>query len=197
MMVKRLVSAAAVLLLLTPTIRAQAPAPAPRPAQDDESGAAAKPPVATSLVGTWKARTERLPLTGDFNERVWGKNAASVRDVTLVVKAGGDATLTVARKVVDARGRTVPGSASLEEANVTNGDGKPGYATRVTHDVRVVKSERRYPDNPADRWPLDLTVNVVSFTDSRNTIEVRFEPADGQGAFSENLTKAAAGGARR
>jgi hypothetical protein len=56
----------------------------------------------------------------------------------------------------------------------------------MEHAVTVVKAQRRYPDAPSDTWTLEnLRVNVVSFTDGANTIEVRFEPADGQGAFTE------------
>jgi hypothetical protein len=152
---------------------------------DDESGIADR-----SLAGTWKAKTERLPLSGDFNEKVWGKNAVSVRDVTLVVKPNATATLTIARKVLDGRGRVAPGTPSVEEASITIGEAKPGFATRLDHDVKVVKAERRYPDDPDDRWPLEnLVVHVVSFSDSSNTLEVRFEPADGQGSFSEILSR--------
>jgi len=174
-----------VVLLLTPVLKAQTPAP--------HHPAAPAAPAAPSLVGTWKAATERLPLTGEFNEKVWGKNATSVRDVSLVIKAGGNATLTVSRKVLDARGRVVPGSPSIEEAEITIGDATPGFATRLEHDVRVVKGERRYPDNGSDRWPLDqLVVPIVTFSDDLNAVEVRFEPADGQGSFSELLTRGAA-----
>jgi len=152
---------------------------------DDESGIADR-----SLAGTWKAKTERLPLSGDFNEKVWGKNAVSVRDVTLVVKPNATATLTIARKVLDGRGRVAPGTPSVEEASITIGEAKPGFATRLDHDVKVVKAERRYPDDPDDRWPLEnLVVHVVSFSDSSNTLEVRFEPADWQGSFSEILSR--------
>jgi hypothetical protein len=77
---------------------------------------------------------------------------------------------------------------------VTIGEGHPGLATRVEHAVKVVKAERRYPDNPADRWMLEnLKVNLVTFTDAASTVEVRFEPMDGQGAFSDLLTKPRAG----
>jgi hypothetical protein len=161
-----------------------------KPAHDDETGVADVAPVAPALVGTWKARTERLPLTGDFNEQVWGKNAVSVRDVTLSVKPTGEAVLTVSRKVLDGRGRVVPGSASVEEADITVGAAQPGLATRLDHQVKVVKAERRYPDNANDRWALDnLRVGVVSFSDGHDTIEVRFDPADGQGSFADLLTR--------
>jgi hypothetical protein len=192
MFAKTMTSAAAV-LLCAQFGWAQTPSPSRKTLPDDESNVTAPAAVAPSLVGTWKARTERLPLTGDFNEKVWGKNAASVRDVTLAVKPDGAATLTISRKVVDARGRAVPGSPSIEQADVTIGDARPGFATRLDHDVHVVKAERRYPDDAGDRWPLEnLKVNVVSFSDSHDTVEVRFEPADGQGSFSETLTRAPA-----
>ena len=190
-MFAKVLTSAAVLLFCAQVSWAQTSSSSPRkPAADDESGSTSPVPVTASLIGTWKARTDRFPLSGDFNEKVWGRNAASVRDVTLVVKSNGDAALTIARRVLDARGRVVPGSASVEEADVVIGEARPGPTARVDHDVRVTKAERRYPDNPGDRWPLEnLRVGVVSFTDTPGTVEVRFEPADGQGAFSESLTR--------
>ena len=184
-----LVSAAAVLLLYAPASLAQT-APRAKPPSEDEGRAAGVTAVAPAVIGTWRAATERLPLTGDFNEKVWGKGAASVRDVTLIVRPTGEGDLTVSRKVVDARGRVVPGSAMVEQATITVGETQPGFATRLDHAVTIVKAERRYPDAPADRWPLDnLRVGVVSFTDGADTLEVRFEPADGRGTFSELLTR--------
>jgi len=179
---------ATALVLLSAQLAWAQGSPAARPVPpDDESGIADR-----SLAGTWKAKTERLPLTGDFNEKVWGKNAVSVRDVTLVVKPNATATLTIARKVLDGRGRVAAGTPSVEEASITIGEAKPGFATRLDHDVKVVKAERHYLDDAEDRWPLEnLVVHVVSFTDSSNTLEVRFEPADGQGSFSELLSRSA------
>ncbi len=158
--------------------------------------ASASTPVATAatLAGTWKAKTESLPLTGDFNEQVWGKGAQSVRDVTLAIRPTGDATLTIARKVVDRSGKVVPGSARTEVSDLAIGDGQPGFATRIDHAVQVRKAERRYSNAPDDKWPLDnLRVSVVSFTDAPGTLEVRFDPADGQGAFAEMVTRVRAG----
>ena len=199
-MFARVLTSLAVVLLCAQVSWAQASSSSPsrNSTHAAESHGASTLPDAASLAGTWKATTERLPLTGDFNEKVWGKNAASVRDVTLVVQSSGDATLTIARKVVDARGRTVAGSPSVQQADVTIGTPKPGLATRVDHDVKVVKAERRYPDNAGDTWELkDLRVNVVSFTDQRNALEVRFEPSDGQGAFSVQLSRATTKGSRK
>jgi hypothetical protein len=207
MIAKHAVSAVVLLCLAVPASAAQSAQSKPQPAQSkpqpaattpaDETTGSAVVPFAPSLAGTWKGATERLPLTGDFNEKVWGKNAASVRDVTLTIKPSGDATLVITRKVLDARGRVVAGSSSVEEADVTIGAAKPGFSTRLNHEVTVVKAERRYPDNPNDRWPLDgLRVGVVSFTDGMNSLEVRFDPKDGQGAFAELLTKSGSTGAR-
>ena len=120
-----------VVLLSTPVLKAQTPAP--------HHPAAPAAPAAPSLVGTWKAATERLPLTGEFNEKVWGKNATSVRDVSLVIKAGGNATLTVSRKVLDARGRVVPGSPSIEEAEIHHRRRHAG----VCHPSRARRARRQ------------------------------------------------------
>jgi hypothetical protein len=195
MFAKVLTSAAAVLFCCAQVSWAQTSSShgSHKTVSDDESGPASVVPVSPAIVGTWHAQTERLPLTGDFNEKVWGKNAVSLRDVTLAVKSNGEGTLTVSKKVLDARGRVVPGSPSIEQADIMLGEAKPGLATRVDHDVRVVKAERRYPDNAGDKWPLEnLRVSVVSFTDAKNDVEVRFEPADGNGSFSETLTRAVA-----
>jgi hypothetical protein len=188
----------AALLLLCAQVSWAQNAPRTKSLPEDEGHAASLGAVAPAMTGTWKALTERLPLTGDFNEQVWGKNAVSVRDVTLSVKATGDAVLTVSRKVLDARGRVVPGSASVEKADITIGAAQPGFATRLDHAVTVVKAERTHPDDPTDRWPLEnLRVGVVSFSDGAPSLEVRFEPADGQGTFSELLTRQRSSRARR
>jgi len=189
-MFARMMTSAAVVMLCAQVSWAQTSSSARKPAADDESGVPSPVPLAVPLIGTWKARTDRFPLTGDFNEKVWGRNAVSVRDVTLVVKSNGDATLSITRKVLDARGRAVPGSPSIEQADLVIGEARPGLSTRVDHAVRIAKAERQYPDNSGERWPLNnLTVNITSFSDAPNSLEVRFEPADGQGSFSEQLTR--------
>jgi hypothetical protein len=185
-----------VLSVTAPVSRAQNSSSAKSQA-GEEGHATGLNAVAPSLIGTWRAPTERLPLSGEFNEKVWGKSAVSVRDVSLTLRAAGDGVLTVSRKVLDARGRVVPGSASTEQADITVGDAQPGFATRLDHAVKVLKAERSYPDDPKDRWPLEnLKVGVVSFTDGADRLEVRFDPADGKGSFSELLTRQR-GSARR
>ena len=196
-MFARAVVFAALLFLCAPAVWAQNP-PRTKSLPGDEGQAANLSALAPTMIGTWRAPTERLPLTGDFNEQVWGKNAVSVRDVTLSIKPTGDAVLMVSRKVLDARGRVVPGSASVEQAEITIGAAQPGFATRLDHAVTVVKAERTHPDDPKDRWPLDnLRVGVVSFSDGPQSLEVRFEPADGMGTFSELLTRQRTTAARR
>ena len=66
-------------------------------------------PATFVLNGTWKSTPDEMRLTSAFDESVWGKNAKSIRTVEMTVRQGGEATLTVTRKVVDARGRTVAG----------------------------------------------------------------------------------------
>ena len=102
----------------------------------------------TDLAGTWRSAPEELSLTTDFDESVWGKNAKSVRTVEMAVRANGEATLTVTRKVVDARGRTVKGSTSIEEARLVLGSARPTVADRSELAVDVTSAERRYPDDP-------------------------------------------------
>ena len=151
--------------------------------------AAAAPPLA----GAWKSAPQELRLTSDLDVSVWGKGATSVRTVTMNVKANGEAVLTVTRKVVDAKGLTVKGSVSVEEATVTIGAAAPAVETREDHAVTVQKAQRRLPDDPTLTWPLEgLRVGVATFSGRADTLEVRFDPADGRGAFWETLRRAAA-----
>ena len=91
-MLAKVLPIAAVLLLCVQVSWAQNPTRTTS-LPGDEGHAANLGAAAPSMIGTWKAPTERLPLTGDFNDQVWGKNAVSVRDVTLSVKPTGDAVL--------------------------------------------------------------------------------------------------------
>lgn len=150
-----------------------------------------RPSSAGALAGAWRSEPFELSLTSDFDKSVWGPNAKSVRTVTLQVGASGDATLTVTRKVVDARGRTVAASTSVEEAQIRIGMPADGVDTRIDYGVTVIKAERRYPDDPNYRWTIDgLQVKVTSFTDRADTLEVRFDPPDGKGSFWETVRRA-------
>jgi hypothetical protein len=153
-------------------------------------------PPPAALAGTWRSTPEELPLTTEFDVSVWGKNAKSIRSVEMAVRPGGDATVTVTRKVVDARGRTIKGSESIEEARLQlNADAAvPAPYAPERHDVpvTVTTAERRYPDDPEARWPLDgVKVSVARFTDNPESIEIRFDTPEGRGSFWETLRRAA------
>src|SRR5688500_3694244 len=144
-----------------------------------------------SIVGSWKSAPDRIKLTTDFDKSVWGPDATSERIVDLTIRASGEGTMTVTRRVIDARGRTVPASTSIEEARLRIGARQEPAATRIEHAVTVVAAERRYPDDPGYKWPIEgLKVKVVTFTDDKGrTLEVRFDTPEGTGSFWETLTR--------
>ena len=146
--------------------------------------------LSSALVGTWKSAPDEMKLTSDFDKSVWGANATSVRTLDLTVRPGGEGTLRVTKKVVDGKGRVVPASTSIEEAQLQLGEASPGVATRIEHHATVVKAVRRYPDDPKDQWPLDgLRVNLVTFQDDGNSIEVRYDTPEGRGSFWATLQR--------
>jgi hypothetical protein len=154
-------------------------------AQATSSSKAAAP----SLAGSWTSAPYEMPLSTDFDKSVWGPNAKSVRDVQLTIGANGEGTLTVTRKVLDAKGRTVPGSTSIEEARLTVGARQESTGPRAEYAVRVSKAERRYPDDTGYTWPLDgLKVRVATIEGAgEDTIEIRFDTPEGRGSFWETL----------
>jgi len=144
---------------------------------------------AQALVGTWTSASYELPLGTNFDKSVWGPNAKSVRDVHLTVRESGDATLTVTKKVLDAKGKTIPGSSSIEEVRITVGGAQQSGAARAEYAVTVVSAERRYPDDPGYKWPLDgARVKVASVEeDGRPALEIRYEAPEGRGSFWETV----------
>jgi hypothetical protein len=159
------------------------------PALAPFAGAAQEPaPTAGSLAGTWMSAPDAMKLTTDFDRSVWGAGATSVRTVGLVVQPSGNARLTVTRKVNDARGRTVTGSQSVEEAEIVIGAAREQTADRVEHEVKVLKAERRYPDDAAARWPLE-GLGVKLYVVGAGTLEVRFDTPEGTGSFWETLRR--------
>src|SRR5688500_11441124 len=122
------IAAAAVLLLAAADVTAQAARPAP---PDDEVASSAAVAFDPALVGTWKSAPETLKLTSEFDKSVWGADASSVRTVVLAVQPSGEATLTVTKQVVDARGRTVDASTWVEEVRLKLGASRDGIATRI------------------------------------------------------------------
>jgi hypothetical protein len=143
------------------------------------------------LAGEWKSAPDQLKLSSPFDVSVWGPDATSVRTVDLSVRPSGEAALTVTRKVVDVRGRTIPASTWIEEAHLTIGAAQPGAAERIEHAVTVTKAIRRYPDDQTQQWPIEgLKVMVVTFADGGGeTMEIRYDTAEGRGSFWETLRR--------
>src|SRR5262245_17260313 len=142
------------------------------------------------LSGAWRSAPEETPLTSAFDESVWGKNAKAIRLVEMSVRPTGEATLTVTRRVVDAKGRTVRGSTSIEQADLTIGAVQNTNGVRSELATTVKHAERRYPDDPAGTWMLDgLRVEVSTFSDNAGTIEVRVDFPEGRGSFWESLRR--------
>jgi hypothetical protein len=156
----------------------------------------AAPPPTTSpsaLVGTWRSATEETPLRSEFDVSVWGKNARTVRTVEMTVKAAGDATLTVTRKILDARGREIKAATSIEHAELSIGAPQQQNDVRADLAVTVTRAERRYPDDPNGTWPMDgLRVTVSTFSDDPARLEVRVDTPEGRGSFWETLRRAGA-----
>ena len=140
------------------------------------------------LRGTWRSAPDETPLSSAFDESVWGKNAKAVRTVQMTIRPSGDATLTVTRKVVDARGRTVDASTSIEYAELTVGSVLTTTGVRTEFAVSVKRAERRYPDDPAATWTIDgLRVEVATRADKPGAIEIRVDFPEGRGSFWETL----------
>jgi hypothetical protein len=153
--------------------------------------AASPTATASTLTGTWRSAVEESPLSSSFDESVWGKNAKSTRVVEMVVKPTGDATLSVTRKVFDARGREIKAATSIEHTELSIGDVQHSIDVRSDLATTVKRAERRYPDDPAGTWTLDgLKVTVSTFADDASKIEVRFDTPEGRGSFWETLRRA-------
>jgi len=147
---------------------------------------------AATLSGIWRSAPDETPLASPYEESVWGKNAKAVRTVEMVVRSSGDAALTVTRKVLDARGRTVPASTSVENVDLVLGTAQRSIDVRSDLAVSVKRAERRYPDDPGGTWTLDgLTVSVSTFSDDPRKLEVRVDTPDGRDSFWATLRRSA------
>lgn len=190
-----LVSSVVLMVGLT-TASAQTPGDSKPTVSASAVGAAV---MAPELAGRWRSAPDRLRLTSAFDESVWGKGASSERVVELVLDRSGEGTLTITRRVVDAKGRTVPASTSIEEVKLAVGGSKRGIATRIEHEVKVLAAERRYPDDADYRWTLDgVKVKLVTFEDGDGaTMEVWFETPEPRGSFWETLRREGRGSSPR
>jgi hypothetical protein len=152
-------------------------------------------PDGQSLTGTWRSDPYTRELSSDFEKSVWGPNAQWIRTVELAIRAGGESTLTVTTRVLDARRRTVPGSTSIEVAQLAIGAAQPAVGVRTDRAVTVTSAERRYPDDPKSTWPIEgLRVQVTTLQDTPGTIDLRFDTPEGRGSFWETLKRAPARG---
>jgi hypothetical protein len=182
------------------SVFAQAPqSPQPSPAapspHEGHAGTAPVPPRAfpSSLAGSWRSRPEEITLSGDFDREVWGPNAKSIRIVELNLQSSGSGTVKVTRRVVNARGVSIRGSASIEEAQFTLGGPGETFGTRVPFETTITKAERRYPDMPKDRWPVEgFQLKLVPFEGDTSRLEIRWDTPEGEGSFWETLIRAAA-----
>jgi hypothetical protein len=193
---KQLMTAAVVLLVSAAIASAQTASSRP-----PQTGGETPSPSATfdpALTGTWKSAPDEMRLTSDFDKSVWGTNATSVRTVELVVRPSGDATLKVMKKVVDAKGKTVPASTWVEEAQLKIGGSSPGVGPRVEHEATVVSAVRLFPDDKDYRWDIEgLRVKLVTFSDGDGSVEVRYDTPEGRGSFWETLRRDRAAASRR
>lgn len=190
-----LVLFAALLLLNAATASGQSVRTKPSSGSESDSDA---PRSASVLVGTWRSAEERVPLNSPFDVSVWGKGASSVRIVDMTIKASGETTVTVTRRVADAKNRTVPGSTAIERADAVVGESREGLAGRHEYDLKVVKAERRYPDLPGSEWPLEgLKMKLTVSGSAPQSLEIRFDTPEGNGSFWETLRRAAAAAPKR
>jgi len=97
------------------------------------------------LTDTWRSAVEETPLSSAFEESVWGKGAKSIRVVEMAIKSAAEATLTVTRKILDARGREIRPATSIEHAEVSIGAVQHTIDMRSDLGVTVNNAERRYP----------------------------------------------------
>jgi hypothetical protein len=138
-----------------------------------------------TLTGIWRSAVDETPLSSQFDESVWGKDAKSTRVVEMAVKSAGET-----RKILDARGREFRAATSIEEAEMSIGAVQRTIDGRSDLVVTVKNAKRRYPDDPAGTWQLDgLRVTVSTFSDDPSRIEVRVDTPEGPGSFWETLRR--------
>lgn len=152
---------------------------------------AASPASATvprSFVGRWRAPVERIPLS---EESSWGARTTAVRTTELQISPTGVGIITVTRSVVNAAGRVLPGSRVIDTAEFRLGELEEPLGLRPRYTTTIVTSERRYPDPPVVRTPLDgLRISLFPpEPGARAGIEIRFETFATDGTFSDTLRR--------
>jgi hypothetical protein len=167
------------LMMFSLPVHAQAPSPSAFPA---------------FFVGQWRSAPDDILLSSDLDRSVFGPNATSRRVTELRVRPSGEATVTVTKRVLDRRGRTVPGTVEIAEVQFVLGAATEGAGTRPQYPGKVLKGERRYPGTPGgEPSSVDgFAVRVVPFENGENrTIEIRFDTPEGTGSFWETLQRVA------
>jgi hypothetical protein len=144
-----------------------------------------------SLAGRWQSAPFELPLTSDFHVSVYGSGARSVRTVTMTIQPSGDGVFRVISRVLDRRGRVVPGTQDNQEVAFTVGDlaEEPGRQPHYTS--RIVRAERRFAGDAAAAVPREGVKLAIYVLKAAGTLEVRFETPEGTGSFWETLRRAA------
>jgi hypothetical protein len=149
------------------------------------------PGFPAAMIGHWRSRPAEVLLSTDIDRDVYGPNAVSSRVADVVIAASGEGTLTVNRRIVNRRGQTVPGTRSIEEVQFVVGAPDPNYAGLPRSPGKIVKAERRYLDPPVTRVALEG--GGVEFYRSdegkKDELLMHFDTPDGQGSFSETLTR--------
>ena len=170
----------------------------PHHADDESEASNTGIAVADWLAGRWAAPPFEIALDSDFHRSVFGPNARSVRQITLTMRPSGEGTFTVTNSVRDRSGKTVPGTRQIDEVTFTLGDLKrePGYQPRYTS--RIVKAERRYPDDPQSTFRLDgAKLELIVPEGKTGALDVRFDTPEGSGSFWETLRLVARPTARK
>lgn len=145
-----------------------------------------------ALAGTWQSAADETLLNAPHQVAIWGRNAKEVRTVRMVVKPSGESALTVTRKAIDGRGRTVSGTTSTEHVDLRLGSPEASNGPRVDLPVTLEKAERRYPGDPAGTWTIEgLRVTVTMFSGDSSRLEVRLDFPEGRGSFWEQLRRQA------
>jgi hypothetical protein len=177
-------AAAAVFMLCAPVGAADTIARMQAGSEDGRTGAPA------GLAGTWASEPDRMRLITDLEKSVLGADASAVRTVELRIEPSGDAILTVTRQIVDADDQPKAASVSIEAVQLRVGDPAQNRAGRVEHAVEVLTAERRYPDDPEYRWPLEgVRVRVIGFEADAGALEIRYDTPEGRGSFWETLRR--------
>ena len=146
------------------------------------------------LVDRWTAPVYQVPLSSERDRSVWGPGASRRREVNLALEPSGDGVLTVRTEVVDASGRTKAGSLLIEEARLRVTMPKEPAEDRIELSVAVLSAERRYPDDPRDRWPIEgLVVKLSTVASDPGRINLQFDTPEGRGSFGESLIRQSPG----